>query len=200
VTRKEKKFAKAGNINHALKLAHGQIAVVLDPDHDPSPYLLERTLGYFEDPAVGFVQSVQAYGNQNDSFVAKAAAQQSYHFYGPFMTGTNTHGTTQAIGANCVFRRAALDSIGGHAAGLAEDMHTAMRLYAQGWQSVYVPEILTRGLTPSTLTAFYKQQLKWACGTFDLLFQEYPKLFRSFTVSLSFWKCLLPSCALSLAW
>ena len=181
VTRTERKFAKAGNINNALKLARGQIAVVLDPDHDPSPYLLERTLGYFEDPAVGFVQSVQAYGNQSDSFVAQAAAQQSYHFYGPFMTGTNAHGTTQAIGANCVFRRAALESIGGHAAGLAEDMHTAMRLYAHGWQSIYVPEILTRGLTPSTLAAFYKQQLKWACGTFDLLFQEYPKLFRSFT-------------------
>lgn len=181
VTRTEKKNAKAGNINNALKQATGDIAVVLDPDHEPSPYLLDRTLGYFEDPTVGFVQSVQAYRNQGDSVVARGAAEQSYHFYGPYMMGMHGCGTTQAIGANCVFRRTALDSISGHAPGLAEDMHTSMRLYSKGWHSVYVPEIFTRGLVPSTLAAFYKQQIKWACGVFDLLFLEYPKLFNRFT-------------------
>lgn len=70
VTREEKKNAKAGNINNALAQCTGQIAVVLDPDHEPAPYLLHRTLGYFEDPAVGFVQSVQAYRNAGDSFGA----------------------------------------------------------------------------------------------------------------------------------
>ncbi len=182
VTRAVKKDAKAGNINNALEQATGQIAVVLDPDHEPSPYLLDRVLGYFEDESIGFVQSVQAYRNQDDSLVADGAAKQTYLFYGPVMIGMNAYGTTQAIGANCVFRRAALDSIGGHAAGLSEDMHTTMRLYSKGWRSVYVPEILTRGLVPSTLSAYCKQQLKWACGSIELLLQEYPKLFRGMTV------------------
>jgi cellulose synthase (UDP-forming) len=62
VTRQEKKDAKAGNINNALQQCTGEIAVILDPDHEPSPYLLDRVLGYFEDPKIGFVQSVQAYG------------------------------------------------------------------------------------------------------------------------------------------
>jgi len=181
VTRTIKKDAKAGNINNALDQASGEIAVVLDPDHEPSPYLLDRVLGHFEDPRVGFVQSVQAYRNQSDSLVADGAAKQTYLFYGPVMIGMNAYGTTQAIGANCVFRRAALDSIGGHAAGLSEDMHTTMRLYASGWRSVYVPEILTRGLVPSTLSAYCKQQLKWACGSLELLLHEYPKLVRGMT-------------------
>ncbi|HEY0008258.1 MAG TPA: glycosyltransferase, partial [Tepidisphaeraceae bacterium] len=140
VTRTLKTHAKAGNVNNALRQATGQIVVVLDPDHEPSPYLLDRTLGYFEDPAIGFVQSSQPYRNVGDNFVARGAAEQTYHFYGPTMMGMHGHGTTQAIGANCVFRRAALDTIGGHASGLAEDMHTAMRLYSHGWRSVYVPE------------------------------------------------------------
>jgi hypothetical protein len=181
VTRGEKTHAKAGNINNALRQATGEIVVILDPDHEPAPYLLDRVLGYFEDDKVGFVQTVQGYRNQDDSLIARGAAEQSYHFYGPQMIGMNGHGTTQAIGANCVFRRSALDSIGGHAPGLAEDMHTSMRLYARGWTSAYVPEILTRGLVPSTLPAFFKQQLKWSCGVFDLLFQEYPLLFKGFT-------------------
>ncbi len=186
VTREVKKNAKAGNINNALQQATGEIVVIIDPDHEPAPYMIDRVIGLFEDPGIGFVQSVQAYRNQKDGFVADGAAKQTYLFYGPVMIGMNAYGTTQAIGANCVFRRAALDSIGGHAAGLAEDMHTTIQLYAKGWRSIYLPEILTRGLVPSTLDAYCKQQLKWACGSIDLLLRIMPKLFRKMT----FWQRL----------
>jgi cellulose synthase (UDP-forming) len=181
VTRIEKTNAKAGNINNALKQAKGEICVILDPDHVPHPDFLDRVLPYFEDPKMGYVQVVQAYGNQNESLIALGAAQQTYTFYGPMMMCMNSYGTVQAIGANCTFRRAALDSIGGHAAGLSEDMHTAMQIHAQGWKSVYVPEILSRGYVPSSLPAYYKQQLKWSRGTFDLFFKVFWKLKHKFT-------------------
>ncbi|HEX8515153.1 MAG TPA: glycosyltransferase [Bacteroidia bacterium] len=181
VTRVQKINAKAGNINNALKQATGDICIVLDPDHVPVPEFIDRVLPYFEDPQIGFVQCVQAYGNQSESIIAKGAAEQTYHFYGPMMMSMNSYGTVQAIGANCSFRRTALDSIGGHAAGLSEDMHTAMQLHAKGWKSCYIPEVLTRGLVPATLSAYYSQQLKWSRGTFELLFRTYPKLYKNFT-------------------
>ncbi|GAB3859908.1 hypothetical protein GCM10028822_37230 [Hymenobacter terrigena] len=192
VTRAVKKDAKAGNINNALRQATGEVCVVLDPDHVPAPDFLDHVLPYFEDERVGFVQVVQAYGNQQESLVARGAAEQTYHFYGPLMMGMNGYGTVQAIGANCTFRRAALDSIGGHAAGLTEDMHTAMRLHAAGWQSVYVPKVLSRGLVPASLAAFYSQQLKWSRGAFDLLFRVYPRLFGKFTWAQRLHYLLLP--------
>jgi cellulose synthase/poly-beta-1,6-N-acetylglucosamine synthase-like glycosyltransferase len=174
----EKKNAKAGNVNYCLEHhARGEIVVVLDPDHLPIPEFLDRVVPYFEDPAIGYVQCVQAYYNRNESFIAKAAAEQTYHFYGPMMMSMNSYGTAQAIGANCTFRREALDSIGGHAPGLSEDMHTAMRLHANGWKSLYVPEALSRGLVPASLSGFYKQQLKWTRGSLDLLVNVVPKLF-----------------------
>jgi cellulose synthase (UDP-forming) len=178
VTRTDKTDAKAGNINNALKQASSEICLVLDPDHEPVPDFLDRVLPYFENENIGYVQCVQAYGNQNESFIARGAAEQTYHFYGPMMMSMNTYGTVQTIGANCTFRRKALDSIGGHAAGLAEDMHTAMQLHAKGWKSVYVPEILTRGLVPATLSSYYSQQLKWSRGTFELLFRTFPTLYK----------------------
>lgn len=181
VTRTDKKDAKAGNVNNALQHATGDICLILDPDHVPAPEFMDEVLPYFEDPDIGFVQVVQAYSNNRESIVAYGAAEQTYSFYGPMMMGMNSYGTVQAIGANCTFRRAALDSIGGHAPGLAEDMHTAMLLHAKGWKSVYVPKILTRGLVPATLASYYKQQIKWARGTFELLFTVYPRLFSSFT-------------------
>jgi len=181
VTRTLKVDAKAGNINNALKQADGDICLVLDPDHIPVPDFFDHVLPYFDDPEVGYVQCVQAYYNQKESIVAYGAAEQTYHFYGPMMTCMGQYNTAQAIGANCTFRREALDSIGGHAAGLSEDMHTAMRIHAKGWKSIYVPKPLSYGLVPSTLAAFYKQQLKWARGTFELLFEVFPKLAKDFS-------------------
>lgn len=181
VTRSNRKDAKAGNINNALRYATGELCVVLDPDHVPAPEFLDPIVPFFNDERVGYVQVVQAYHNLADSLIAKGAAQQTFQFYGPMMMCMNRYGTVLAIGANCTFRRSALDDIGGHAAGLAEDMHTSMQLHAAGWHSVYLPAVLTRGRVPSTLSAYYKQQLKWARGTFELLLTSYPRLFKNFT-------------------
>ena len=180
VTRNNRINAKAGNINNALKQATGEICLILDPDHVPKEDFLVEVLPYFEDENIGFVQSVQGYYNVDESLVAKGAAEQTFHFYGPVMMSMNSYGTVNAIGANCVFRRKALDSIGGHAPGLSEDMHTAMQLYAKGWKSVYVPKVFTKGLSPATLTSYYKQQLKWSRGTLELLVSVFPKLFKDF--------------------
>lgn len=178
----DKTDAKAGNINYALeRYARGEICIILDPDHVPVPEFIDRVIPYFENPQIGFVQCIQGYSNFGESFVARAAAEQTFLFYGPLMMGMHRRGTVQAIGANCTFRRTALDGIGGHAAGLCEDMHTSMRLHAAGWKSVYVPELLTRGRVPTTLSAYYQQQLKWARGSFDLLFKVYPRLFSTWT-------------------
>ncbi len=181
VTRNNRINAKAGNINNALLQASGEICLILDPDHVPKTNFLDEIIPYFEDEKIGFVQSVQSYYNIKESLVAKGAAEHTFHFYGPIMMTMNSYGTVNAIGANCVFRRKALDSIGGHAPGLSEDMHTAMRLYDKGWKSVYVPGISTKGLVPASLTSYYKQQLKWSRGTLELLVSVYPKLFRNLT-------------------
>ena len=93
------------------------------------------------------------------------------------MMGLFGHGAAVAIGANCTFRRKALESIGGHGIGLAEDLVTSIRLHAAGWRSIYVPEIVSRGLVPEDLGSFYKQQLKWTRGVFEVVFAELPRLF-----------------------
>lgn len=171
--------AKAGKINRALALTNEEFILVLDPDHIPFPEFLDRTLGYFADREVGFVQVSQAYYNQAHSFTASGAAEQTYAFYGPGLMGLHGHGAAVAIGANCTFRRRALESIGGHGIGLAEDLVTAIRLHAAGWRSIYVPEIVSRGLVPEDLGSFYRQQLKWSRGVYEVAFAELPRLFRS---------------------
>jgi cellulose synthase/poly-beta-1,6-N-acetylglucosamine synthase-like glycosyltransferase len=170
--------AKAGKINRALTCTDEDFILILDPDHIPFPEFLDRVLGYFLDERVGFVQVSQAYYNQGRSFTAAGAGEQTYAFYGPGLMGLYGHGASVAIGANCTFRRMALASIGGHGIGLAEDLVTAIRLHAAGWRSIYVPEVVSRGLVPEDLGSLYKQQLKWSRGVYEVVFSEMPRLFR----------------------
>ncbi|MGM5630476.1 glycosyltransferase [Apibacter raozihei] len=176
--------AKAGKVNEALKRTQEEFILILDPDHIVFPNFLNQTLGFFEDDNVGFVQVSQGYYNQYRSFVAKGAAEQTYTFYGPTQMGFFGYGGAVAIGANCTFRRKALESIGGHAQGLAEDLQTSLRIHAQGWKSVYNPVIVSRGLVPEDFGSFCKQQLKWARGVFEVLFEDLPQVAGKFT----FWQ------------
>lgn len=178
--------AKAGKINAALKRTTEDFILVLDPDHIPFPNFLDEVLGFFKDKKVGYVQVAQAYYNQYRSFTARGAAEQTYGFYGPTQMALEGLNCAVAIGANCTFRREALESIGGHGIGLAEDMVTAIRIHSRGWKSVYNPVVVSRGLVPEDLGSFCKQQLKWARGVHEVLFAELPKLWKG----LSNWQRL----------
>jgi cellulose synthase (UDP-forming) len=169
--------AKAGKINQALQHTSEDFILILDPDHIPFPNFLDRTLGFFQDEKVGFVQVSQAYYNQYRSFTAKGAAEQTYTFYGATQMGLFGLGSSVALGANCTFRREALISAGGHGIGLAEDLITSIRIHAAGWKSVYNPVVVSRGLVPEDFGSFCKQQLKWSRGVFEVVFVEVPHLF-----------------------
>lgn len=174
--------AKAGKVNHCLREhSRAEFVLVIDPDHIPRPEFLTRTLAWFEEPDVGFVQVVQAYYNLRENWVAWGAAEQTFGFYGTTQMGLNGLGIPTAIGANCTFRRSALDSIGGHAEHLAEDALTSMRIHAEGWKSVYLPWRGSEGIVPTDLGTFWKQQLKWSTGMTYLMFTEVPKMFRRFS-------------------
>lgn len=177
-TRKDKKDFKAGNINNILENSNGEIIAVFDVDHIPQENFIDEVIGHFEDPQIGVVQVALDHYNQNESFIADACCKMNDDFFGATMLGMSGCGSTVVFGSNSVFRRKALIKMGGYKPGLAEDLNTSIHLHADGWNSVYVPQILAQGLVPADLGAFFKQQLKWSRGVFETLFTVYPKLFK----------------------
>ena len=59
---------------------------------------------------------------------------------------------------------------------VTEDMATAMRMHAMGWESVYHHEVLAYGLAPEDLKTMLTQRLRWAQGTIQVLLRENPLL------------------------
>ncbi|MFG2042825.1 glycosyltransferase family 2 protein [Dactylosporangium sp. NPDC048998] len=163
--RKSNRGAKAGNINDALKRTHSPMVAVLDCDHVPGPRFLEATVGHFKRRDVAFVQSPQYYANAADNEVARAAWSQQALFFGSIANGKAGLDSMFCCGTNIVFRRAALESAGGFPEDtVTEDFELSVRLHADGWKSVYVPEVLAQGLGPEDMSSYVSQQLRWSRG------------------------------------
>ncbi len=166
--------AKAGNINNALTIAKGDFFVILDADFVPLPGFIEQTLPFFETATVAFVQTPQTYGNLHN-FISRGAGYMQSMFYRFVQPGRNAFNAAFCVGTNVMFRRAALDDIGGmYTDSKSEDVWTSLTLHGRGWQSIFLPETLAIGDAPDTIEAYAKQQLRWATGGFEILFTSNP--------------------------
>jgi cellulose synthase (UDP-forming) len=188
ISRGDRNFAKAGNLNNALAQTSGEFIVTLDADHVASPELIDDTIGFFADPEVAIVQGTQDFYNL-DSFQhrvnwsARAGWQQQELFFSVIQPGKDRHNATFYCGSPGVVRRKALDSIGGFPTGtITEDMHTSLRMQKKGWRVLYFNRTVARGLAPQTFTGFATQWQRWGHGAMQVLRAENP----FFTSQLSF--------------
>jgi cellulose synthase (UDP-forming) len=180
--REDSAGAKAGNINSALKVTAGDYFVIFDADFVPSAGFLTETMPFFAEEAVAFVQTPQVYGNIGN-FISRGAGYMQTVFYSLTQPGKNRFNSAFCVGTNVVFRKAAVQSIGGlYAKSKSEDIWTSIILHGHGWKSVYIPTILAVGDTPETIESYTKQQQRWATGAFEILFRRNPLLDRSLSV------------------
>lgn len=178
ITRRIPGGAKAGNINHGLNQLTSSYVAVFDADHAPHPDFLAKTMPYFHDAKMAFVQSPQYYKNHGLNVVTSGAWGQQELFFGPICRGKNRLNATFMCGTNMVVRRTALAEAGGmNETNIAEDFLTSLLIHEKGWKSVYVPEVLAEGLAPEDFQSYDKQQHRWARGSLEIMF-KYNPLFR----------------------
>ena len=174
--------AKAGNINYALGITNGDFYLILDADFVADPTILYETIPFFENDNLAFVQTPQFYDNQNN-FVSTAANFMQNVFYSLIQSGKNRFNAAFCVGTNVVFRRKAVEAIGGMVTmSKSEDIWTSLYLHEMGYESVYIPTVLAVGKTPETLMAYSKQQLRWATGSFEIFLRANPLTRGSLTV------------------
>jgi cellulose synthase (UDP-forming) len=179
ITRRTPGGAKAGNINNALSLTNSPFVAIFDADHVPHKDFLQKTMRLFADPKMGFVQSPQYYKNFKENYVTRGAWDQQSLFFGAIKKGKNRLNSVTMCGTNMVIRREPLEAVGGMCAtNIAEDFVTGLFIHQRGWKSAYVPEVLAEGLAPEDFLAYYKQQLRWARGSLEVLFKYNPLFMR----------------------
>ncbi|MFF0909751.1 glycosyltransferase family 2 protein [Microbacterium enclense] len=103
------RHAKAGNLNNALMVTEGEFLLILDADQIPSPDILDRTLGWFEDEKVALVQTPQWFVNVPPS---DPLGSQAPLFYGPIQQSKDGWNAAFFCGSNAILRREALMQLG----------------------------------------------------------------------------------------
>jgi cellulose synthase (UDP-forming) len=163
--------SKHGNYNawlHHIGFGQYDFLVAFDPDHLPIPSYVSQTLGFFRDPKIGYVQAAQAFYNQRASVVARGAAEETYAYYSAVQMASYGLDYPIIVGSHNSHRMAALESIGGLAAHDADDLLLTLKYRSAGWEGVYVPRILARGLAPVDWRGYLAQQRRWARSVLDL--------------------------------
>ena len=188
ITRDKNIHYKAGNLNNALAHTSGDYLVVLDADHLVRRELLDKLLGYFDEPQVALVQTPQVFYNL-DSFQHhfRAAGRRLWHegaiFHHAMQPGANRWNAAFFVGTGAIVRRSAVVSIGGFATGsVTEDAFTSMRLHAAGFRSVYHDEPLGYLIAPESLLQYLTQRLRWGQGSMQIMRLENPLFRRGLTV------------------
>lgn len=177
LARTTNEHAKAGNLNNALPHSTADFILCLDCDHIPLPDSVERLSGYFRDETLGFVQTPQVFYNR-DSIQHQPNARypmwnEQSMFYEAIQPAKNGYNAAFFCGSGALIRRSALDSVDGFATGTAtEDIHTALRLHARGWGSLFITDRVAYGLAASDLTEYHKQRVRWGAGSLGLLLRS----------------------------
>jgi len=169
--------AKAGNLNHALQHSSGELIAIFDADHAPRRDFLAKTLGYFENKRVAFVQTPQDFYNldsyQHRGGGGRAVWTEQSLFFRVIQRGKDYWNSAFFCGSCAVVRRSALEEIGGFATGtITEDLHTSMRIHAKGHESVYHAEPLAFGLAPESIQPFLAQRVRWGQGAMHVWRKE----------------------------
>ena len=80
-------------------------------------------------------------------------------FYRFIQPGRNRFNAAFCVGTNVIFRRAAIEDIGGmYTDSKSEDVWTSLELHERGWRSIYIPVTLAVGDAPETVEDYTKQQ------------------------------------------
>jgi cellulose synthase (UDP-forming) len=179
-TRPDNNFAKAGNINAALKTTTSPLVAVFDSDHVPTRSFLQMTIGWFlRDPKLAVMQTPHHFYSP-DPFERNL---KQFHiipnegelFYGVVQDGNDFWNSSFFCGSCAVLRRSALDEIGGIAGEtVTEDAHTSLRMQMAGWNTAYINIPQAAGLAAERLSAHVGQRIRWARGMIQVLRTENP--------------------------
>ena len=165
-------YKKAGNLRYAYHRTLGDRILVLDADFTPRADMLDQLLPYFDTyPDLGIIQSPQYFRvDPGQGWLERGAAAVQELFYRSVQVSRQHHEAAICVGSCAIYRRAALDAIGGSTLiEHSEDVHTGFDMRRKGWLVRYIPMPLSAGLCPADLNSFYTQQYRWCAGSMSLL-------------------------------
>lgn len=159
--------SKADNLNFFFSLDTGSdLIAIYDCDHYPHPngprWAAER---FMADPDLDIVQGRCIIFNSSEAFLASMIAVEFDKIYAVSHPGRAAiWGFGLFCGSNGYWRSSVLRDLKMDGDMLTEDIDSALRAFSRGCKAVHDLNVTSFELAPTTLSAFWKQRLRWAQG------------------------------------
>ncbi len=193
ITRADNKDAKAGNLNNGLALTAAQtnapVILVLDADFAPRRDFLKRTVGLLLNPDVAVVQTPQFYYNpdpiQHNLLAAQSWVDDQPFFFDIFQPAKDAWGCAFCVGTSFIVRRDRLNEIGGFPSqAISEDINLTYTMLARGYETWWLNEKLSIGLSAEGIPEYITQRARWCLGTIQVaLLRDGPLFGSGFTLT-----------------
>jgi cellulose synthase/poly-beta-1,6-N-acetylglucosamine synthase-like glycosyltransferase len=181
LARQERAGFKAGALAAGLQQATGELIAILDADFVPPSDFLRRVVPSFADPRVGCVQTRWGHMNRDYSVLTQTQALgMDGHFVVEQAARSHSGLFINFNGTAGVWRRTCIDDAGGWTADtLTEDLDLSYRAQLRGWRIAYLPDVIVPAELPAQVSAFKRQQARWAQGSIETALKLAGRLLRS---------------------
>ena len=162
-------LGKAEALNKAVEAApESELIAVYDADLRPQSDSLRILASAFRDERIGAVSGFRRPANASASTVAAYGALETLVHQLITQSGKETLGLNPTtLGGNCVYRRSALQQIGGFPAGaFSEDIEISHALVAEGWRTRFLIDAVAHSLVVESLGRYWNQRCRWTRGLY----------------------------------
>jgi|GEM_PF-1281670 len=171
-------WKKSGNLQYGYDNTSGDYTLVLDADFETHPGFLKETIPYMAtNPGIGILQTPQYF--QTDKQVNRRSPLEYgsgnvvEDFYRITMPSRSQLGGGMCVGTSAIYRRQAIiDGGGSPKINGSEDVRQGLFVNAVGYEVRYIPLVLSRGICPDNLEAYFKQHNRWCTGSVELFFSQ----------------------------
>lgn len=185
---------KAAVLNAGLELARHDLIVTIDGDSrlksDALTYIVERLLS---DPP-GTMAVAGAVLVRNSRVNLMTGAQEWDYFHGIAAVKrmqSMYHGTLVAQGAFSIYRREALEAVGGWPECVGEDIVMTWAMLKQDYRTGYAEDAIVFTNAPTTFRQFALQRKRWSRGLIEAIHHHEDLLFKPrLTVMFIWWNLL----------
>ena len=181
IHRSDRTGFKAGALQRGLETARGEVIAIFDADFVPHPDFLQRIIPCFQDhPRLGLVQARWGHINADYSPLTRAQALALDGHFVVEQTARQRSGLFMNFnGASGVWRKTCIEEAGGWQGDtLSEDLDLSYRAQLAGWEFLYLRDVVSPAEIPPQITAFKRQQFRWAKGSIQCLLKHWRTLMR----------------------
>lgn len=176
--RKKRTAFKAGALKEGLQHTEAEFIAVFDADFMPKANWLQQTLGCFEDPEVGVVQTRWGHLNKNYSLITQVQALAlDFHFCIEQVGRNRGNHLINFNGTAGIWRKSCiLDAGNWRGDTLTEDLDLSYRAQLKHWKIHYLNHVSTPAELPIEMNAARSQQFRWNKGAAENFRLNYAKV------------------------